>query len=396
MICAASGSRAVAVDKYASFRGKVMTTTAKHSFPKLLGATRPEDLFGNLTGSPTEMLSEVHRTYRRIARIVAPSPNGQSAQTSEELSLLWDLYRAAVAAISAGNYGLTGPKIVQTQTHTYTIGAEIEQHGSAQRHLCIVDDDLPAEFVYTFAKAENDFLLNEAQVLNMLCIDEPAAIPYTAMLPKLIENFRWADTSGPLRRVNVFEAPAGYVTLQQLQRSQSGGVRIEEMVAIWRALLGVLGYTHSRRVIHGAVLPCNVLVGSGEAGKLKLMLVNWQHAIDISTPSSASALRMAPTYEHWYPAQVHHNEPATPATDISMAARCMIALVGGSPITGELGDGLPAGLAQILKSCIDVSDARCPQNAWKLRADIVRVVESLRQSVARAPQRAPGSSARAQ
>ena len=144
---------------------------------------------------------------------------------------------------------------------------------------------------------------------------------------------------------------------------------------MWRRLLDILGYAHSRGIIHGAVLPPNVVVGTGDLHEV--VLTNWQAATGENTGVSKHIACLDTAYQSWYPPEVTAKQPPTPGTDILMSARCMIALLGGDPLSGGLPPQIDRRIAGFLKSCLIVGIRQRPQDAWKLRAEFTELIDRL-------------------
>jgi hypothetical protein len=69
-----------------------------------------------------------------------------------------------------------------------------------------------------------------------------------------------------------------------------------------------------------------------------------------------------------YPPEVLAGRPASPATDVFMATRCM---------TGLLGDGVPRPLRAFADGCTLRAPERRPGDAWRLLGELDEVLERL-------------------
>ena len=76
-----------------------------------------------------------------------------------------------------------------------------------------------------------------------------------------------------------------------------------------------------------------------------------------------------PDYESWYPDEVHKRQTPAPGTDIGMAARCMIALLGSDPIGSSWSEGTPHFIRSFFKGCILPAKNARPQDAWALKEE---------------------------
>src|SRR5690606_6533500 len=99
---------------------------------------------------------------------------------------------------------------------------------------------------------------------------------------------------------------------------------------MWRRLLVGIGFAHRTGVLHGAVLPDHVMIHPEDHG---LVLVGWCHSVtapdghDGAWPSGRVPA-MVDRYADMYPPEVPQRLPASPATDVFMATRCMTRLMG--------------------------------------------------------------------
>ena len=134
------------------------------------------------------------------------------------------------------------------------------------------------------------------------------------------------------------------------------------MAWIFKRLLTVLGFCHRRNIVHGAVLPCHVLIHSAGHG---LKLVGWGRSRTTGRRLAAGPTR----FRDWYPPEVRHRRPAGPATDLFLAARCLVYLAGGDPVTNRMPDAVPPPMWQFVRTCLLDSAAMRPDNAWAVLKD---------------------------
>ena len=201
--------------------------------------------------------------------------------------------------------------------------------------------------------ADNDLIDREAAALRRLARQVPARL--AAYFPVLIDATRVRDPrTGAERRGNLQGQLDGFVTLAEIGRRMPAGIDPRDAAWMWRRLLVALGAAHRAGVIHGAVLPEHVLIHPREHG---LVLVDWCYAGQPGAPLPAVVAR----YEAWYPPEVLAARPAGHDTDIWLGTRCMTSLTG---------DRLPAALAAFARGCQLASQARRPQDAWQLLAEL--------------------------
>ncbi len=148
------------------------------------------------------------------------------------------------------------------------------------------------------------------------------------------------------------------------------------MAWMWRRLLFVLGYVHRRGIVHGAVLPAHVMILPAQHG---LVLVDWCYSSIASDDSNGNPpiKAIVEAYRGWYPEEVLKKQVPGPATDIAMATRCVVQLMGGDPLTGNLPDRVPVPFRAFFKGCLAVRQAARPDDAWGLLHEFDELLEHL-------------------
>jgi serine/threonine protein kinase len=182
---------------------------------------------------------------------------------------------------------------------------------------------------------------------------------YSRYLPALAESLPVADRPGS--RVNVFHYEPGFHTLEQVHE-QHPALDGRHLAWIFKRLLTVLGFSHLQGTIHGAILPCHVMVDGASHG---LQLVGWGQSV-----GAGQRIRTVPTrYRNWYPPEVLYKRPARPATDLFLAARCLIYLAGGNPVINRMSEAIPPPMQQFISTCLSPSCRMRPDDAWTLLED---------------------------
>jgi serine/threonine protein kinase len=350
-----------------------MTPTA--TLETIAQAKHAVEIFGNLEDPPKDKLRALELKYRKLYRETHPDVNGGSEISTQAFQNVKRLKAQAVLELEHGIYGKPPLATIKTKRHCYTILQPLGVSGAAHSYSCLIDRQ---SGVFTVAQTplDNDLLQTEAQVLRLL--REPnrcEASGYLPMLPELVESFIYGEANGTERQASTFKAVPGYISLAAIQEAYPAGVDPRDMAWMWRRLLDLLGYVHSRGVIHGAVLPSNVLIGTGDHHEV--ILTNWQAAAGENAGVSKHIAYMDTAHKPWYPPEVIARRPPTPGTDILMSARCMIALLGGDPLSGSMPPRTHRRIAGFLKSCLIIGTRQRPQDAWKLRAEFTELIDQL-------------------
>jgi hypothetical protein len=207
---------------------------------------------------------------------------------------------------------------------------------------------------------------NECRTLGKL-LTAAGDSSYRKYLPKLVESFPARD--GIRRRINVFLHEPGFYTLEQIHE-QLPALDAVHLAWIFKRLLTILGFCHGHDTIHGAVLPGHVLVHVAGHG---LQLVGWGQSVGKGRPIKTVATR----YRSWYPAEVFKKQPASPATDLFLAARCLTYLAGGDPITNRMPAAVPAAMQRFIQTCLLDAARMRPDDAWALHDDFDALLRRL-------------------
>jgi hypothetical protein len=190
---------------------------------------------------------------------------------------------------------------------------------------------------------------------------------YRKYLPTLVESFLTTDRRA--KRINVFRFEPGFYTLEQV-REQHPALDGRHLAWIFKRLLTVLGFSHRQRILHGAVLPSHVMIHPASHG---LKLGGWGHSV-----TTGRRIRTVPArYSDWYPAEVQQHRPASEATDLFLAARCLVYLAGGHPVRDWMPEAVPLPMRRFIQTCLLESASMRPDDAWALMEDFDDLLQAL-------------------
>jgi hypothetical protein len=190
---------------------------------------------------------------------------------------------------------------------------------------------------------------------------------YRHYLPALVDAL--ASAGRRPRRINVFRWDPGFRTLEQAHE-QHPALDGRHLAWVFKRLLTVLGFCHRRNVVHGAVLPGHVLIHAPSHG---LRLVGWGQSVRAGQRIGAVPAR----YRDWYPAEVRCQRAAGPATDLFLAARCLVYLAGGDPRANRLPDTVPPPIRRFVETFLLDSASMRPDDAWDLMDDFDEVLRAV-------------------
>lgn len=350
-----------------------MTDSALYDFWSRLGKlTTPEQLFGQLKGdTPAARLAEAKHLFRGFVFLVHEDRHVQEDRPTARAAFakLTDLHREAIARINAGTYGTSTPKpsapaIIKSRKATYTVTAGLAGGDLSNVYRATTGAD---DVVIKIAKSSgfNDLLVREAEVLKTLQDAAEDTQALKLFVPTCRESFLLND-----RRANVLGFTPGWVSLAELVGYFPQGVDPRHFVWIFRRLLSVLAFAQTQRLVHGAVLPEHILIHPDNHA---LLLVDWCYSV----PTGQRIVAISGSYRSWYPPEVLAKKPVDSTTDLFLAARCMIHILGGDPVAGVVPKDVPAPFARFLASTQLANPLRRAPIDWALHDAFSDVAKSV-------------------
>lgn len=190
-------------------------------------------------------------------------------------------------------------------------------------------------------------------------LDRASASNYCHYFPALIDSFAARDKFQ--KRINVFRSEPGFFTLEQVRQRYPTGVDGRHQAWIFKRLLTAIGFAHQTGFVHGAVVPSHVMIHAKNHG---LQLIGWGQSVR----GSQRIRSISTQYKDWYPPEVigANKRIAAPATDIYLAAKCLVYLAGGDPVSCIMPDGMPKQIRAFLRSCLMEGQSMRPSDAWEL------------------------------
>lgn len=203
--------------------------------------------------------------------------------------------------------------------------------------------------------SDTDLVENEAHVLRHLNEGLKADSTFYHYIPRLKQTVTIDGLAG-----NILSFAEGYVSLAEVLRAYPKGLDFRDMVWMYKRLLVGLGFAHSKSVVHGAIVPSHVLIHPTDHGAI---LVDWSYAI---TDPNDRIKAMSILNEDYYAPEIRRKESPKTATDLFMAAKCAVALVGGDVKTGRMPDSVPEPIRDFFAPSLEPAVRYRPQDAWGL------------------------------
>lgn len=202
-------------------------------------------------------------------------------------------------------------------------------------------------------------MIEQERVALKAILDRAGASSYCHYFPALVDSFPARDKFQ--KRINAFRREEGFFTLEQVHDRYPNGVDGRHQAWIFKRLLTAIGFANQTGFVHGGVLPSHVMVHARNHG---LQLIGWGQSV-----RGAQRIRHVSTkFKDWYPPEVigANKRSAMPSTDIYMAAKCLVYLAGGDPVSNSMPDNMPKQIRAFLRSCLMEGQAMRPGDAWEL------------------------------
>ncbi len=347
-------------------------------------AHSPEEIFGDLQGTPTEKLAAARKVFLHIAKIVHPDTHSgtteeEQAHTSfKKLALFWE---QAQAKIENGTYaakeaaGTSAPFTIRTATSEYTLQRLLWRGDLCNLYAGTTSSATGKKQIILkvpVSPQDNDLSANEARVLRHLraSSDYPLARPFVS---QLIDAFPYEEqTTGIMRRITVLSHVNGLFSLKEVKEAYPRGIDAKDMAWIWRRVLLALDFAHTNKLIHGGVLPTHILIHPEQHG---VVLIDWSYAVLDPSATHTWISAISADYRAWYPAEVFARQEPQPGLDIYMAASCMIDLLGGDPQQHSMPAHVPWQIQNHLQGC--ALPHQHPQDARVLLQEFDELLERL-------------------
>jgi hypothetical protein len=349
----------------------------------LAGMVRAADDYLALFGMPPAGVEPdvfIKSNYRNLAKGIHPDlfqDDDAKKLASDAFAHLGVLYDQAFEAHRLGQYGQPLQlAVVRTRKSEHRIIKQVATGDLSTGYYS--ETKTAGASTPTFCKVvkdprDGDLMSAEARALRLFHgpDTETAWYPYVS---ELIETFLYAEAGKPRRQANVLVRMEGFSSMEEIRAKFPQGLSPLHAVWMWRRLLIALGFAHDNGVVHGAVLPRHVMILPEHHG---LTLIDWCYA-SIQTDSKYPPLvAVVDDYRDWYPEEVMSKQAPSPATDIFMAARTMVYLMGGDPLTGTLPDAVPRQLRAFFRGCMQLKQSMRPQNAWLLFREFDELLEDI-------------------
>ncbi len=296
-----------------------------------------DDIDVMLRGSPDPAMifgTNPEATLKRFR--IATHPDRYPDQADRAMAL-WSRLEALYAT-------LVKPVVIGSPKRSYRVTSLLAT-GDVSDVYQATADDKPYLLKCSRVKEGSSMLEREAKVLTEI-LSKAGTTSFSHNFETLCESFPVKDSFR--KCVNVFTYEPGFFTLEQVH-AKYPKLEPRHLAWIFKRVLSALGLVHRCGFVHGAILPCHVLVHAENHGS---KIVGWGQ----STKTGEIVRSGVERFRDFYPEEVIRKKPALSSTDIYMAAKCIEWLAGGEP--------LPNQMSIFLKACLLPGSKMRLQDAW--------------------------------
>jgi hypothetical protein len=126
--------------------------------------------------------------------------------------------------------------------------------------------------------------------------------------------------------------------------------------------------------VHGAIVPNHVLVNPITHEPLH---IGWAHAIVRPEERDAKLTTIIDRFKDWYPPEVFAREVPSHQTDLYMAGKTMLYLLGGDVARNRFPSHVPGPVVQIVQRCLETKVEKRPRDGLVLMHEFLKVIEKL-------------------
>lgn len=332
---------------------------------RLKTATTPEEVFGVLIGSKITQESSIRRLHRTLLRItyVDHQPEDLKPLAEETFKLLQDRYEAALYRLEMGVYGTKKaapkpadaspiPVEVKSKKGSYTIKKALGSTCISALYLATTEGKQVILKV-TRNPSDNDLAANELKVIAAIIKAKPEMQGY---FPTVLDHFQLLDNKVK-KQASVYPYSKGYYSLAEVINHYPKGIDIRDAAWMINRIFEGLWATHKAGYVHGAIVPPHILIGANQVVGDQdhgAILTEWSYSVHTVGDNGHKPYIKAicPDYKDWYPPEVLTKATPTSATDIYMAAKTIVKLLGGDPAVNMIPSTVPVKVQGFLRACL--------------------------------------------
>lgn len=353
---------------------------------RFISAQSYKDVFGDApTGNEDAQVAYLKQQFRYLAKVL--HPDGQEPKYRKEAEQLFAelnrLHSNAVTALKEGRYSKPfgkgfsaiddgGTFDLTSSLATYRLSKTAFAKGDFSvlyRGVRVTGSSEQVIAKVARAPATNAWLENEAKIL-MKFRDAKSGDPLsgiTRFVPNLADAFLVEGAGNKRYRVLITKAVDNLVSVADIIAVYPKGLDPRDASWIYRRIIAQTLAASMVGVVHGAIVPDHILVGPITHNPLH---IGWAHAL-----SSGHITHIIPKYKDYYPREVFDRRSPDHTTDLYMASKTMIHLLGGDVKRNALPSTVPKRVGEVILRSVASSPASRPQDGKQLLDDFTRVIK---------------------
>jgi serine/threonine protein kinase len=244
----------------------------------------------------------------------------------------------------------------------FTVGPRITSGDVCDLYEC---SDQPVVLKICRKQSDNDLMDSERGSLNAVYPPGTKEEKFYRYLPHIVAGFEWKG-----HRAHVLPNFREYLSLGAILKAYPEGIDFRDWAWMFRRVLEGIGFVHQRNYVHGALVLPHVLVHPKNHGA---RLIDWCYSKPLGEPLTA----LPQAYRDYYPPEVFAKGATSVSTDLYVAAKTSIALLGGNPSNNTFPDKVPEKLQEFLSQTLTSNPARRPVDAWAYREELGALLRDL-------------------
>ena len=326
-------------------------------YNRLVKARRPHDFFGNVGENEQKLL------FRTYAKAIHPDTvsDSQLYIAEQAMMLLNKLNEQAIEEYRAGTYAVTDTvDLYKKGSPLFEFELERKAHRFYEHffkgEVGNIYTGTNGEYVI-FLKvaadpADNDLIRNEFKTLN---VTKHHSLPVVENQVMINDRFAFV-----MREIEGTPIP-------KLMAEYPHGVSAEHIMWMLERLFSVVGYLHSKKIVHGNIKPEHVIVNK----KIHNMsLCGFSLCI---TEADRPTARYKVANEVYSPPEISKTAKVLPCADIYAIGKLAILLLGGDVKTNAMPDTVDESIRAFLRKLVVSDYTARPNDAWKLWDEAIAI-----------------------
>jgi hypothetical protein len=193
-------------------------------------------------------------------------------------------------------------------------------------------------------------------------------------VPKLIDTFLIEGPGRTRYRVNVTGFTRDIVSVNQIIEAYPRGLEPAQAAWVARRVIAQALAAQVAGVVHGAITPDHVLVGPVTHEPVH---IGWVHAIEAPKKNGGRITHVIDRWRDFYPPEVFDKKAPDLRTDLYMAGKTVIKLLGGDVKRNTLPTVVPDEMKRITLRLVEESPSRRPSDGAAYLDEFTRVVRGI-------------------